>query len=196
VADPLDDEADRPEAADVEPPAGGDPAVEDLAGGDLDREDLPGEGGEVAALLAAVTAERDDYLDQLQRARADYDNLNKRRVREVAEARDRGAAALAQALLDVLDTFTHALRAAEQSDDAQLAKGVRMVHDQLMAALGAHGLEEVPGAGAVFDPAHHEALASESDDVGREQPEVGEVLRTGWRFKQQLLRPASVKVLE
>jgi molecular chaperone GrpE len=146
--------------------------------------------------VALVTAERDDFLDQLQRSRADYDNLNKRRLREVAEARDRGAAALAHELLEVIDNFGFALRAAEQSDDAQLAKGVQLVHDQLLGVLQSHGLEEVPGAGSPFDPAHHEALMSESDDTDRDVPEVGEVLRTGYRFKQQLLRPASVKVLE
>ena len=65
--------------------------------------------------LAQAQAARDDYLDQLQRARADYDNLNKRRHKEVAEARDRGQAALVEGLLEVLDTFGFALRAAEDA---------------------------------------------------------------------------------
>ena len=171
-----------PEAAEGEPTTGASPSDD--------------EPGEAADPIAVLTAERDEYLDQLQRARADYDNLNKRRLREVAEARDRGAGALANELLEVLDNFGFALQAAEQSDDAQLAKGVQLVHSQLLSALNRHGLEEVPGAGAPFDPAHHEALMSEADDTERDVPEVGEVLRTGYRFKQQLLRPASVKVLE
>ena len=146
--------------------------------------------------LAQAEAARDAYLDQLQRARADYDNLNKRRHKEVAEARDRGQAAMAEGLLEVLDNFGFALRAAEVSQDGQLAKGVELVHDQLLTALQRSGLEEVPGVGAPFDPAHHEALMSESDGAERDRPEVSEVLRTGYRFKAQLLRPASVKVLE
>ncbi len=146
--------------------------------------------------LTVLTAERDDYLDQLMRSRADYDNLNKRRHREVAEARDRGAAQLAGELVEVLDNFGFALRAAETSEDESLAKGVRLVHDQLLDVLRGSGLEEVPGVGARFDPAHHEALMSETDDTERDHPEVGEVLRTGYRYKAVLLRPASVKVLE
>lgn len=146
--------------------------------------------------LATAQAERDSYLDQLQRARADYDNLNKRRHKEVAEARDRGQAALVEGLLEVLDNFGFALRAAEVSEDTQLAKGVQLVHDQLLDVLRRAGLEEVAGIGQPFDPAHHEALMSEADGAEREHPEVGEVLRTGYRFKAQLLRPASVKVVE
>ncbi len=157
--------------------------------------DPPDEEGKPDPLTVA-TAERDDYLDQLMRARADYDNLNKRRHREVAEARDRGASQLAGDLIEVLDNFGFALRAAETSEDESLAKGVRLVHDQLVDVLQRSGLEQVPGVGAPFDPAHHEALMSEADDTDREHPEVGEVLRTGYRYKAVLLRPASVKVLE
>ncbi|WP_370324937.1 nucleotide exchange factor GrpE [Euzebya sp.] len=147
--------------------------------------------------LAELRAERDSYLDQLLRARADYENLNKRRHKEVAEARDRGAAAVVEALLEVLDNFGFALQAAEASEDTQLAKGVQLVHDQLIGVLEQAGLAPVPGEGAVFDPAHHEALVSErDDDGGRDEPEVAEVLRTGYRFKSQLLRPASVRVVE
>jgi molecular chaperone GrpE len=178
---PSDQEADPVPSPDGESPDG-EPGDDDPSG-----EPDP---------LAAAQAERDGYLDQLQRARADYDNLNKRRHKEVAEARDRGQAALVDGLLEVLDNFGFALQAAEVSDDAQLAKGVRLVHDQLRAALGAAGLDEVEGVGAPFDPAHHEALMSESDGTERDQPEVVEVLRTGYRFKAQLLRPAAVKVAE
>jgi molecular chaperone GrpE len=98
--------------------------------------------------------------------------------------------------VEVLDNFGFALRAAEASEDEGLAKGVRLVHEQLLEVLRRSGLEEVPGVGAPFDPAHHEALLSEADDVEREHPEIGEVLRTGYRYKSALLRPASVKVLE
>lgn len=144
---------------------------------------------------AALVAERDELNNQVLRGRADYDNLNKRRQREVAEARDRGAAAVVEGLLEVLDNFGFALQAAAVSSDTQLAKGVELVHQQLLGALTAAGLEEVPGIGAPFDPEYHEALMQESDGEEREHPEVAEVLRTGYTFKNQLLRAASVKVV-
>lgn len=185
---------DAPEP-DIPPPEPDRGTQTELDGGRQAEPDQA-EPEEPADPVAELTAERDDYLDQLQRARADYENLNKRRFKEVAQARDRGAAAIVEGLLEVLDNFGFALHAAKESEDRQLAKGVELVHGQLLEVLGNAGLEEVPGVGSPFDPAHHEALASESDDTEREHPEVAEVLRTGYRFKSQLLRPAAVKVLE
>ncbi len=203
MQDPHDAQARDPEPTAESPPPGPgeDPTPEAAPSTDAMDDGAEGpdtEQTEEAASdpLAAAVAERDDYLDQLMRARADYDNLNKRRHREVAEARDRGAAHLAGELLEVLDNFGFALKAAETSEDQQLAKGVQLVHSQLLDVLRRSGLQEVPGVGETFDPAHHEALMSETDDTDREHPEVGEVLRTGYLFKSTLLRPASVKVLE
>jgi molecular chaperone GrpE len=148
--------------------------------------------------LAEAEQLRDDYLDQLRRARADYENLNKRKTRELMDALDRGAAALVARLLDVLDNFDLALDAARSSEDDQLVKGVKMVHAGLLDVLQQAGLEQVPGVGAPFDPVWHEALiqvdAAEALGEPVDEPVVAEVLRTGYRFKGRVLRPASVKV--
>lgn len=153
---------------------------------------------ELRAALAEAEGLRDDYLDQLRRARADYENLNKRKTRELMDALDRGAAAVVARLLDVLDNFALALDAARGSEDERLAKGVGMVHAGLLEVLTQAGLEEVPGVGAPFDPTWHEALiqvdASEVLGEPVDEPVVAEVLRTGYRFKGRVLRPASVKV--
>ncbi|MGH7644392.1 MAG: nucleotide exchange factor GrpE, partial [Gemmatimonadales bacterium] len=144
--------------------------------------------------LAEAERLRDEYLDQLRRARADYDNLNKRKTRELMDALDRGAAQLASQLLGALDNFSLALDAARSSEDEQLAKGVDMVHQGLFGVLAQAGLEEVPGVGSPFDPAWHEALAQVEAPEPVDEPVVAEVLRTGYRFKGRVLRPASVKV--
>lgn len=145
--------------------------------------------------VAVLEAEVASLRDQLIRARADYDNLNKRRLREVGEARDRGAQALAHNLVDVLDSFQMALSAASQCADDQMAKGVQLVYDQLITALTNSGLEAVPGVGADFDPNYHEAVHAEEDENERDVPEVIDVLRPGWTFKGQLLRAATVRVV-
>lgn len=153
---------------------------------------------ELRAALAQAERLQGEYLDQLLRARADYENLNKRKTRELMDALDRGSAALVARLLDVLDNFALALDAARSSEDEQLAKGVGMVHAGLIDVLAQAGLEEVPGIGAPFDPTWHEGLVQvEATEVLGEpvdEPVVAEVLRTGYRFKGQVLRPASVKV--
>lgn len=170
-------------------------------------EPAPGSGDAAAGLdeapaddgarLAEVSRERDDYLDALRRERAEFENFRKRTTKARMDALDRGAETVVANLLSVLDNFGFALDAAEAADDA-LAKGVRMVHAELVGVLTAAGLEEVPGAGTTFDPTIHEAVAQvdAADTLGEavDEPVVVEVLRPGYRFKGRVLRPASVKV--
>lgn len=153
---------------------------------------------ELAAALAAAERERDEYLDHLQRSRAEFENYRKRTTRELMEALDRGAEALCADLLGVLDSFGFALEAADRSEDDGLAKGVRLLHEQLVDVLVRAGLEEIPGEGRPFDPTVHEAMlqvdAEEALGEAVDDPVVVEVLRPGYRFKSRVLRPAQVKV--
>ena len=150
--------------------------------------------------VVVAERQRDDYLDQLRRARAEFDNFRKRTAKERLEALDRGAEQLVSRMLGVLDNLGFALDAAEKSEDVQLARGVQMVHAELMGVLVDAGLSEVPGKGAAFDPAVHEAVMQvdvedEQDaEAAGGEPVVVDVLRRGWMFKDRLLRPASVSV--
>jgi molecular chaperone GrpE len=150
----------------------------------------------VAAALEAVTRERDTYLDHLRRERAEFENYRRRSTRERAEALDRGAETLINRMLGVLDNFGYVLEAAKDHDDA-VAKGVRMVHDELREVLTRAGLEDVPGVGAPFDPTWHDAVMQvEGETTANGEPIVAQVLRTGYRFKGRVLRPASVAVTQ
>jgi molecular chaperone GrpE len=150
----------------------------------------------VAAALEAVTRERDTYLDHLRRERAEFENYRRRSTRERAEALDRGAETLISRMLGVLDNFGYVLEAAKDHDDA-VAKGVRMVHDELREVLTRAGLEDVPGVGAPFDPTWHDAVMQvEGETTANGEPIVAQVLRTGYRFKGRVLRPASVAVTQ
>ena len=144
--------------------------------------------------LAEAERQRDEYLDHLRRERAEFENFRKRATRERMDALDRGAEQVVNNLLHVLDTFGFALAAAVDHPEDQLAKGVQMVHAELISTLKQAGLEEVEGVGAHFDPTHHEAMMQVEADEPVDDPTVVEVLRPGYRFKGRVLRPASVKV--
>jgi molecular chaperone GrpE len=88
------------------------------------------------------------------------------------------------------------LDAAKDSSDEQLAKGAAMVHDELLGVLQRAGLEPVPGAGEPFDPNWHEAMMQVEAAEPVEAPVVAEVMRPGYRFKDRVLRPASVSVAQ
>ena len=151
---------------------------------------------ELSTALEAVTRERDTYLDHLRRERAQFENYRKRSARELTEASGRGAEALISQMLSVLDNFGYVLEAAKDHDDA-VAKGVRMVHAELRDVLARAGLEDVPGVGAPFDPTWHDAVMQVEGETTQDgEPVVAQVLRTGYRFKGRVLRPASVAVTQ
>jgi molecular chaperone GrpE len=142
--------------------------------------------------LAAVMAERDEYLDLLQRVQADFENYRKRSAREqerlIAHAHER----LVRELLPVLDDLERALEAAERHEEATLVEGVTLVQKALRQALAKEGLAEIPTDGA-FDPHIHEALLTQpSDDA--EPGSVLDVVQRGYRLGDKVVRPARVIV--
>ena len=164
------------------------------AGTDAVAEDATAPQDEPVDPLTEAQRQRDEYLDHLRRERAEFENFRKRATRERMDALDRGAEQVVSNLLHVLDTFGFALAAAREHPEDQLAKGVEMVHAELVTTLTQAGLEEVDGVGAHFDPTHHEAMMQVEADEPVDEPTVVEVLRPGYRFKGRVLRPASVKV--
>jgi molecular chaperone GrpE len=141
--------------------------------------------------LARVTAERDEYLAHLQRTQAEFDNYRKRMLRDQTVHLERATANLIEALLPVLDSFELALNSAG-TDVERLRKGVELVYGEFLGAMEKAGLERIEAHGKPFDPEEHEAVMHVEDDGG--DPGVRDVVRSGYRFKGRVLRPAMVKV--
>ena len=144
--------------------------------------------------LAEVTRERDEYLDALQRLKAEFDNYRKRAARDQEQLVARAHERLAKELLPVLDDLERALDAAEEHEEAQLEEGVRLVHRSLVEALEKEGVAEIETDGR-FDPHVHEALLSQPDDE-KESGAILDVLQKGYRIGDKVLRPARVIVVE
>ena len=142
--------------------------------------------------LAAVRAERDEYLELAQRVQADFENYRKRALRDqerlVAHAHER----LVRELLPILDDLERALEAAERHEEAQLLDGVRLVERSLRAALAKEGLTEIDTSGQ-FDPHVHEALLTQPGE-GVDPGCVLDVVQRGYRLGEKVVRPARVIV--
>jgi molecular chaperone GrpE len=141
--------------------------------------------------LAALEAERDEYLNDLKRVAAEFENYRKRVSRDQASLVARAHERLVKELLPVLDDLERALAAAEEHEEAKLEEGVRLVHRELKAALDREGLAEIETDG-VFDPHVHEALLSQPSEA--EEGSVLEVLQKGYKLGDRVLRPARVVV--
>lgn len=141
--------------------------------------------------LGQVTRERDEYLDALQRLKAEFDNYRKRSARDQETFIARAGERLVRELLPVIDDLERALVAAEQHEEAKLEEGVRLVHRQLAELLRKEGLVEIETNGK-FDPHVHEALLSQPSEA--DEGSVLDVLQKGYVLGDRVLRPARVVV--
>jgi molecular chaperone GrpE len=198
-------------------PSGDEPTADDapeaaadgVTAHDLAREEDPRTREELLSELVEAESRRDEYLEDVRRARAEFENYRKRIMREGAAQRDAGRAEVVVALLEALDDLDRTREAAVASQDDALAKGVELVADKIARSLGSLGLERLDATGVPFDPGCHEAVqhrpAAAAGDDGEagadvpaedDGPRVAEVLRPGYRLGERVLRPAMVVVEE
>ena len=174
--DPSDDATDDDVVAEAELV---DDALADLPTGDLSVEAL-------VADLERVLQERDQFRDAYQRTAADFDNFRKVAQRRQDDEVTRAVGRFVDRLLPVLDACDAAV--AHGSAEAGPIMGA------LLGALEKEGLGRVDPVGEPFDPAVAEAVVHEPGAGG--ELVVSEVLRTGYLWQGNLLRPAIVKVTD
>jgi molecular chaperone GrpE len=147
--------------------------------------------------LKERAAKADEHWGRLLRTTADFDNFKKRAAREKQDAIKFANESLLQKLIPVLDTFDMALAAAQTAAKGEavqsLQTGVNMIYQQLKNALTEAGLEELDATGKTFDPNLHEAV-SQKETAEVAEGQVVQQLRKGYKFRERLLRPASVVV--
>jgi len=141
--------------------------------------------------LEQLTRERDEYLDALQRLKAEFENYRKRVSRDQADFVTRASERLVKQLLPVLDDLERALEAAAEHEEAKLEEGGRLVHRSLADARAKEGLVEVEADGA-FDPHTQEALLAQPSEA--DEGSVIQVLQKGYKLGDRVLRPARVVV--
>jgi molecular chaperone GrpE len=150
------------------------------------------------ALLAAVTAERDQLADEktqlhdrLLRRTAEFENFRRRVERERIELIEFAVMETIRQLLPALDDFERALKV--ECADKEYARGMELIYQRLSDSLKKMGLEAIAAQGQRFDPhLHHAVETVRTGEV--EDHTVLEEHQRGYNFKGRLLRPAMVKV--
>jgi molecular chaperone GrpE len=132
-----------------------------------------------------------DYLDQLQRLKAEFDNYRKRTAKEREDWFLHAQAEIAEALLPVLDDIRRS-REHETAQEVAEPAGRQIILNRFEDLLEKLGLEK-QGAepGAEFDPEQHDAVMAEPS---AEIPEgkILRVLEPGYLFRGRLLRRSRV----
>jgi molecular chaperone GrpE len=166
---------------------------------DQSRTDVAGslDGGQPAEVsgdagsASELATEREKYL----RLAAEYDNYRKRSAKERSDAGARAQADLVRQMIEALDDIARFAHIDPSSTDAgTIVQGVDMVEKKMMKTLGAAGLQVINPVGETFDPALHEAVATEPTSAREDDHVVSRVFQPGYIFNSQLLRPARVVV--
>ncbi len=136
-----------------------------------------------------------DYITRYKEATREFDDVRARIRRDVVKDIERGKRAILAELLDVVDNLDRAIDAATRgTDEGRLLEGVRMVRDQFLSKLEGLGVKRMMPLGQPFDPARHEAATLvPAADAAQDNKVLG-VIREGYEFNGDVLRPALVAV--
>lgn len=145
--------------------------------------------------LEAAQAQADEYLDDLRRERAAFQNYKKRQENERAELWQMAQAELLVQILPIRDDMERALEVVpEEQADQPWVEGILLIQRKLQATLEGIGValvEAVPGQ--PFDPFIHEAVSYE-EHQDYEEGQIIAVVQKGHKLGERVLRPAMVRV--
>lgn len=143
--------------------------------------------------LAEITEQLEEFKDKYYRNLAEMENYKKRTSNEMVNQRKYASQSLADKLIDSVEVFSQALNI--NTDDKQMQNflyGFKMINDMIFNALKDEGVSVIETkVGDHFDPNLHEAMDTEFDP-NQEEGTILRVKKTGYKFKDRVLRPAFV----
>ena len=144
--------------------------------------------------LKKKAVERDTYLDQLLRTKAEFMNYQKRMVKESESTSQFAVQSLILDFLPELHNFDRALKLADSSKDIdKFVEGIKLIEEQLFKVLGKYGVDPIETDGKPFDPNLHEAVMEEENNEMPHHTIIDEFQR-GFLLKERVIRPSKVKV--
>jgi molecular chaperone GrpE len=144
--------------------------------------------------IEKLTKEKNEIFERLQRVAADYENLQKRTPKQIADTIRFEKEKIIKTLLPALDNFEHTLQNAHSTENLDiLIKGIGIIYDQMLDILKAHGVEQIKASGQKFDPSLHEAIMQKTD-VDQQDNTVLEEFQKGYKLNGRVIRPTKVIV--
>ena len=136
---------------------------------------------ETSVPLSQYEKIKDDYL----RLAAEFDNYKKRTEKEKENIGAASVAYFINSLFPLIDNFEMAM------SQEEISKELETFNNLLTSVLEGLQVEEIGTIGENFDPSIHEAV----EHSGEGDTQIVEtILRKGYTFQGNLIRPAMVKV--
>jgi molecular chaperone GrpE len=145
---------------------------------------------------AELEAERNraaEYLDQAQRARAEFLNYRRRTEQEMQQVRQTAGERIIQRLLPTLDDLNRAIESMpEEERERPWGQGIVLIQRKLWSTLESEGVRPIDAVGQPFDPSRHEAVSVQEGANGATIV-VNEYQR-GYTLHDRVIRPSMVVV--
>lgn len=163
---------------------------------DSKEEENISEIDELKKRIEDLEKESFDFKDKYMRAMAEVENIRKRALKEKQETTKRANRNLLLSLLNFMDNFERAVKAAigdSNIENSEYYQGIKLIHKQFIDFITEQGITEIEALDQDFDPNVHEALTMiEKPDITTEK--VIEVYAKGYKLNDELLRTAKVVV--
>tara|TARA_B100000029_G_scaffold92905_1_gene82852 strand:+ start:48 stop:692 length:645 start_codon:yes stop_codon:yes gene_type:complete len=158
------------------------------------EDEKSGMSSDTSSSNSELIAERDKYLDQLQRKIAEFENYKRRINSERQQQSERATIQLITEILPVLDDFERALQTSTDTEQPDAYRtGVEQIYRKLGELLVKRGVTPIETVGKTFDPNFHEAVVHEESD-NHQDGEIIEEYRRGYMLGTDLLRASMVRV--
>lgn len=155
-----------------------------------------------------LKAKCDEYLAGWQRARADYQNLQKETERRIAEIIQYSNEAFICELLPTIDHFTYAFKGVPPKERSKAwVKGIEHIQTNVIKTLESHGVQRIPTVGQPFNPELHESVEEVSAEGDKKNDTIGESgtstsgtiaeeVAAGFTLHGKVIQHAKVKVIK
>ena len=150
----------------------------------------------MAQELIQKEEEKKQLTEKVKLAQAELVNYRKRKDEETANLLKYANQDLILEILQVVDNFERAINLENNNISEEMSKflsGFKMMYVSLTESLKRYGVEEINRVGQTFDPSQEQALLTDSVEE-LEDEVVIEVLLKGYKLKDRVIRPASVKI--
>ena len=146
--------------------------------------------------ITRLTEENNNLVEKVKLAQAELINSRKRKDEETANLLKYANQDLILEIISVVDNFERAIKLDDNNltdDISKFLAGFKMMYASLTETLKRFGVEEINRVGQIFDPSQEQALLTDCVEDAEDEV-VLEVLLKGYKLKDRVIRPASVKI--
>ena len=144
----------------------------------------------------SLLKEKEELIEKIKYSQAELISYRMRKDEETANALKYASQDLITELIPIIDNFEKAIALAASSNNPEVSKyltGFQIMYQNYVGILNKYGVEEINRVGQIFDPKLEQAMVADNDPTKPDEV-VLEVLLKGYKLKDRVIRPASVRI--